>query len=411
MVRILIKLKGNQKYCVYTEPKWGIPNKLYAPYASVYMLALGVSDRQIGIVISIGMAFQMVFALLGGIITDKLGRKRTTFIFDLIGWSIPCIIWAIAKNFTYFAVAAVINSAWRVTGNSWMCLLVEDCDQDQLMSIFSWVNISGLLSAFFAPIAGLFVARYTLIPTVRALYIFSFIMMTLKFIILNIHAVETKQGMVRMKETKDESIFVMLGQYGSVLKSILRAPKTVLTLGIMAIMSISNMITGSFWSIIVTERLHIPAENIGIFSVIRSIVMLVLYFGLMPRINMLRFKKPMLIGFCIFIASQLILVTSPAGSYIVISASTILEALSLALINPMVDSMSVINVEPKERARIMAVLYVIVILVSSPFGWIAGTLSELNRTLPFIMNMVLFVIGIALTLPVSEAADRRELEA
>jgi hypothetical protein len=39
---------------------------------------------------------------------------------------------------------------------------------------------------------------------------------------------------------------------------------------------------------------------------------------------------------------------------------------------------------------------VIVVLVSSPFGAIAGKMSEFNRILPFILNIFLFAIGIVL---------------
>jgi hypothetical protein len=38
----------------------------------------------------------------------------------------------------------------------------------------------------------------------------------------------------------------------------------------------------------------------------------------------------------------------------------------------------------------------VVILLTSPFGWIAGQLSEINRALPFILNMSLFLLGMAL---------------
>src|SRR5665647_1828927 len=126
LVNTLLGLRGNQRACVYTEPLWGIPFNLYAPYATLYMYAMGVTDVQIGLIVSLGMAFQVLFALVSGIITDKLGRKKTTFIFDIIAWSIPCLIWAVAQSFIYFAIAALINSMWRITMNSWTCLLVED---------------------------------------------------------------------------------------------------------------------------------------------------------------------------------------------------------------------------------------------------------------------------------------------
>ncbi len=95
LIITLFNLEGNPKASVYTEPLWGIPYNLFIPYASVYMLALGVSDAQIGMIASLGLLIQPIFALISGAITDKYGRRLTTLISDLLSWSIPCLIWAV----------------------------------------------------------------------------------------------------------------------------------------------------------------------------------------------------------------------------------------------------------------------------------------------------------------------------
>jgi uncharacterized membrane protein YeaQ/YmgE (transglycosylase-associated protein family) len=59
--------------------------------------------------------------------------------------------------------------------------------------------------------------------------------------------------------------------------------------------------------------------------------------------------------------------------------------------------MQVVLVDAQERARIISLLYVIVIAFTSPFGWIAGNLSKLDRRLPFMMNIILLLGGIILT--------------
>lgn len=397
LVNTLLGLRGNQRACVYTEPLWGIPFNLYAPYATLYMYAMGVTDVQIGLIVSLGMAFQVLFALVSGIITDKLGRKKTTFIFDIIAWSIPCLIWAVAQSFIYFAIAALINSMWRITMNSWTCLLVEDSDHDSLVDIYSWIHISGLIAAFFAPLAGLFIVWNGLVPTIRFLYILTFIMMTAKFIILNMYVTETKFGQVRKKEVENQSFLLMLSQYGGVLKQILKTPKTLVTLGIMLVMSICNTVNGAFWPLLITERIGVPQGLVAMFPFLRSIIMLVLFFVLVPRINTANFRRPMFIGFIVSIIGILILISAPEKGYIFIIISTVFEACALALINPLMDSLVVITVDPKERARIMAILYVIIIAITSPFGWIAGLLSEINRILPFLMNTALFTLGAILT--------------
>ena len=51
----LLALRGNGRACVYTEPMWGLSMMLVLPYASVFMLALGVKDEQIGLLASIAI--------------------------------------------------------------------------------------------------------------------------------------------------------------------------------------------------------------------------------------------------------------------------------------------------------------------------------------------------------------------
>ncbi len=407
LVKTLRSLRGNVRACVFTEPLWGIPYNLYTPYVSIYMLALGLNDVQIGLIVTVGLVLQIGSSLIGGVVTDKLGRRKTTFIFDTISWSIPCLIWAFAQNFTYFLIAAVVNSLWRMTMTSWTCLLVEDADPAFLVDIYSWIYISGLISAFFAPVAGVLIGVFSLVPTMRALFLVAFVLMTIKFIILYRFSTETQRGLIRMKESVNQSLFALVGEYRGVLGQLVRTPQTLYTIGIMLIISTCSTITNTFWAILVTRKIMIPAQDIVVYTFIRSALMLVFFFVIVPRIRNLPFRNPMLVGFSGFLLSQVILVLVPQKSYLLLLASTFLEALSMAAINPQVDRMLVLTVDEKERARIMALIYVVVILFTSPFGWIGGILSEMNRVFPFVLNICLYAIGGVLVFLAARYSNRK----
>ncbi|HOV39846.1 MAG TPA: MFS transporter [Spirochaetales bacterium] len=138
---VLKSFQGNTRTCLLVEPLWGIPFNLFAPYASLYMLALGCTKEQVGTITAIGLIFQMIFSLVGGYITDKLGRKRTSLIFDLLSWSIPCLIWMVAQNYYYFLVAAILNGMVRIVQNSWNCLMIEDAPPEQRVHIYTWQRL------------------------------------------------------------------------------------------------------------------------------------------------------------------------------------------------------------------------------------------------------------------------------
>lgn len=381
------------------------------------MLALGLTDRQIGTVISIGLAFQVFTALLSGMIADKLGRRRATLIFDLLSWSVPTLIWAISQNFYYFVVAAIFNSMWRIPQTSWTCLFVEDrqTKPKQLVDIYTWLYISGLLTAFVSPIAGLLIHFYTLVPTMRGLYLFASVMMTIKLLSTNAIVKETERGLQRMQETKHQSVLANLREYRGVFRILLKSPRTLYTLGIMLVMSSCTTISNTFWSILVTSRLHIPAQDLAYYAFARSGIMLVFFFVAMPAIREMHFKRPMLVGFAGYIISLLILVNIPEKNYFLLLVSTLLEACSYATVSPQVDRMVAVSIDPHERARILAIIYMIVVILTTPFGWIAGALSQINRVLPFLINMTFFAIGgllafLAARLPPPEPAPAPPVE-
>lgn len=408
LVTTLKGLTGNARGAVLTEPLWGIPFNLYAPYVSIYMLSFGLSDAQIGLIASIGLAGQIFFALISGVITDKLGRKRTTFIFDILAWSVPTLIWAVAQNFTYFVVAALVNSLWRITHNSWSCVLVEDADPELLVEIYTWVYISGQLAVFFAPLAGVLINDFGLVATMRGLYLLAFVMMTAKFIVMNVMVTETRVGMVRMEETRGQSLFATLSEYKGVLRLILTAPETLYTLGIMLVMSIANTVGSTFWAILVTEKLRIPAEHIAVFPFAKSVVMLLFFFLVIPRVRNMHFRNPMLIGLAGYAVANLVLINIPAQNYALLLLSVLIETCSFAVAGTQIDRMLVVTVNAQERARILAILLVIQVAVTSPFGWIGGLLSTVDRNLPFMMNIGFFALGALLVVLASHHTRKRK---
>jgi MFS family permease len=392
----LRNLRGNARAAVLTEPLWGIPFNLYAPYVSIYMLALGLKDSQVGLVTSTALAGQIVFALLSGIITDKLGRKRATLIFDILAWSIPCLLWASAQGLIWFLIAGLINSLRRIPDISWNCLLVEDTDPRDLVHVYAWVYLAGQLSVFFAPLAGLLIGRFSLVPTVRALFLLSAILMTAKFLILNYFVSETRQGQIRMAQTQGRSIPELLKEYRGVAKQILATPQTLYTISLMVVVSIVMMVQSTFWAILVTQRIHIPARQIALYPFARSLIMLLFLFLVVPRLRGVHFGRPLTIAFVGFLLSQILLVNIPPGGVGLLLLSTLMESCSFAVLGTQMDRLSVINVDPHERARIVSIAHVVVIACTTPFGWIAGLLADRNPMNPFLLNAALLALGIVL---------------
>jgi MFS family permease len=401
----LMGLRGNGRACVYTEPMWGLSMMLVLPYASVFMLALGVKDEQIGLLASISMLSQMVFGLLGGVITDKLGRRLATTLFDIVAWVVPCVIWAFAQNFWAFLVASLINGAWQLTQNSWDCLLVEDVDRSEITKLYSLIKVAAEFSALFAPIAAVLVSRLGLVPAVRILYINAFLIMTVKIVILWKTTTETRTGRLRREQTRGVSMWRLLAEYRGVLGIVLRSKGTIFSLTISAIVGAVALVNGTFWQLAISQRLGVPDPLLPFFPMVRSLLSVVFFFTVIPYLTHAKhLKRPTLWGFASYLGGQLLLVGIPASAggargstYAMLAICLLLDAFGAGILFMLTESLVALHVDKDERSRVMAIQRTCVMLVTAPFGWISGWLSGMDRTWPFLLTSALLVLGVVVT--------------
>jgi MFS family permease len=400
LIKTLAGLRGNPRACVYTEPMWGLSMNLCLPYASVYMLAVGLDDVEIGVVASVYMLVQVASAFMSGPIIDKMGRRASTAVFDFAAWCVPCVIWVLARDFRYFLAAALFNGLMKVTTNSWDCLLVEDAEKSQITRIYSWVIICGHMSALFAPISSLLVSRLTLVPAIRILYVNAFIVMAAKIALLYRFSTETRTGMARRRETKGQSLFALLGGYGRVVRMMASSRGTVFALAISSLVGIVGMVNTTFWQIIASRKLGVPDSALPFFPMLRSLIALAFFFTVIARISQLRLRNPMLLGFASYLCGQALLVLTPAGGplrYPMLCVSLLFDGFAVGMLAMLAESLVAIHVDAAERARALAIMQMSIMFISAPFGWIGGILSNMSRDLPFVMNLALIAAGIALT--------------
>ncbi len=382
---MLSSFKGNAKACIMLEPLWGIPYNLYSTYASVYMLALGCSKIQIGLISSISLALQMVFSLVSGYVTDRLGRRRTSIIFDLISWSIPTLLWAFAQNFAFFLVAGAINSLVRIVANSWTCLMIEDTPARERVHIFTWISVAGILAGFFSPLAGLLVDGFGMVPAMRGVYLFAFASMTFMFFLRNTMVTETRMGLEKLKEGGHGDIRKTLGEYSRIIRHLASSPVTIIAFIINILLNINVVMRGTFLSILLTKTLGFPEGTIAIFPFIHAGIMLFVFVFVMPSVSKRGTTRPLFAGILFLTMSAFLLIASPPLSYVTIIASTILASVGTALAMPISDTLVANSVSEKDRAKAMSLFYASFFALSAPFGYLGGSLSAVSDRLPFVI--------------------------
>lgn len=226
----------------------------------------------------------------------------------------------------------------------------------------------------------------------RVLYFITFMMMTAKFVILFFFSKETKIGKRRMEECKKVSMLSHLWDSRHVFMDMLKNKRIMLTVAFIACYMTMKGTQDTFWPILVTERLGIPEENLSIFATIKNLLMLVSYFVIVPHVNADKFKHPALLSILLLIVQQVMTMLLPPGAFFLVALGAAMEALALSILTPLTSAMQTIAIPAEERARMQGFFFTICLLITSPFGMIAGALSEVSRALPMALNIALLIL-------------------
>lgn len=391
LIQVLADNGGNPRTLVLIEPLWGIPYNLIAPFTTLYMYTQGITDVQIGTILSVAMVVQVFFSFFGGILTDKLGRKFTTMMGDFFGWALACLVWAVSNNFWLFLAAAVLNCFEQINQTAWYCLLIEDAHPKDLVGIYTWVSIGGLVAVFFAPLSGLFVSSYSIVPVVRVLYFLFSLTMITKTLITFKFCHETKQGKIRRAETRGVSVFHMLGEYRQLIPRLLKDKAVLKAVAVSVILYITNMVNTNFFSLYVTQRLGLSENLLAMFPILNAAVMLFFMVGIQHRMSVTKFRVPLWIGLTLYSVAALVLIFSPVDNLLFVLLYVFIAAVAAALVNPRKDALLQLNINAQERARLNALIMASTVALSSPFGYLAGWLSSMDRRLPFAFAFLLFI--------------------
>jgi len=391
--QVLKDVRGNRRACVVTEPMWAIPNQLVLPYVSLYMAAIGLSDAQIGLVASLGLVSELFWGLFSGAVTDKLGRRKSMLVFGLLAWVIPCILWAAAQGFIYFAVAILINGMWRVTGNSFTCMILEEGEQDQLVSLFAIFNLIGLIAGFIAPVAGMCIDRFTLVPAMRFIYVLSMLLMGGKFIIQFRLTHESTIGQERVIHCKNKSLFTLTFEGWKAFVAALKRKRLLLGIILMSLLTCYNIVLSTFWPLYVSQTYEISDALMSAFPFVKSLIALGAYLFLVPKIRLSSPRIPLLAAFVTQIMGLIMLtaMSTWTGMLWAVFVSAGCEALAAALIGPLSESIMAVSIPGRERAQINGLIYGLIILLSIPAGGLAGFLSQMNRMFPLVFCILLIV--------------------
>lgn len=385
-------LDGNARTCVMFEPMWGIPYVLYNFYLSLYMKSQGITDKQIGFLISLGFITAIIFSLLAGPITDTLGRRKTTFVFDVIAWPLAALIYACASNFWMFALGIMINGAQRVTAVSYNLMVIEDSSNEQRFAAFNLINIINISAGILTPIAGIAVKMYGIVKAERFFLLLAVVSMTVMMALRYYFHTETSTGQVILAERSKQK--KTAGYNKNIYKEVIAELKyKPLILMIMSALILFNMYTtigthlSLYFAPYMSEVLKIEKSMISLLGVANSVTMIATLVFINPILSGKNTVTNMMTGLILQACGLFMLITIPTNNLAITILAVMVFAAGFGIFRPFADAMLAEVTEGNTRATIYSLLNTGISILSAAMGLVSGYIYELNPRLIYIISI------------------------
>ncbi len=389
-------MSRNVQILLSTEPLWAIPVTWTRTYASLFMAALGLSATQIGWMASLTLITQMLVAPFGGYTADHLGRKRTLIIFDIIAWIIPPLVWMVAQNVWYFAIAAVLNGVGMIISPSWNCLLVEDTNPAKRPAVFAAFQLIVLGAGIFSPISGWIVDGKGVIIGTRIIYGITALSIAIMTTIRAFTVTETSIGAAIADEMQGAGIKDALGNYWSALNHGFRDH----TLSMLFLLTMINFAYATIWNtysalyMTHSQGLGLSPGLVAFWPTFSSVFIVLTLVLLVPRVRLEKLSHWLLLSSALLCIGVFLFMLLPPGSYGLLVVPAILIAVGTALVNPVRDTFIANVVDDRQRAPFMAAINSVSMCVLVPLTPLAGRLFELNAKAPLIVLMAFLILGV-----------------
>lgn len=395
--KLIPNLYGNALTCAAIEPLWAVAYGMIFFYMPLYMEALGVSVINMGFITSFGAILATITSFLAGPITDKLGRKKTTLVFDLLSWTAAMAVWAVSKNFWFFIIAAGLNSFSKIPSTSWTCLAIEDTPSDKRAIFFGLITIIGLGSGIFTPITGLLINKFGTIFSMRLLLAIGCLSMTTMFFIRNNNVTETRIGKELMQLHNSISIKAKGLDYLSAMKYMLTTPMTLIVL-IIVLLTNFQLAFQFFLVIYLKDRIGLTPSITSLIPGLSALVNLVIYFLFIPKLIKKKESHNLSIGLLLSLTGTGVFLFVSSGNYSLLFISTVLTAAGSLITVTFRDTLWNNVIGEGERAKIFSACQGLISIISIPSGIIAGYLFKENPIYPFLVSFLIFLFSFFLSL-------------
>ncbi|MEM3546663.1 MAG: MFS transporter [Candidatus Bathyarchaeia archaeon] len=385
----------NAKVLVLTEPLWSIPMSWVFFYRPIFMRSLGITEVEIGLMMTLYSILQIFLPLFGGYLADRFGRKRVLMLFDVVGWTTAMSLWIMARELWHMMLAIIFEALITVIYSVWECMLIEDTAPEYRASIFSTINLIYVVGSLLTPLAGFIVMTYGIETGCRILFTVALTSLCVMFTVRQIFLRETEVGSLLLREQSDLSGF----------KGYRKAIRIVFKTRIIFLVFICSVLGGFYYTVSSTysalyltdsKGLGLSGGLASIVPASSSVVSILLLTTVLPRVkgeNSL--LKVLVFGYILAALSVTTLIVAPNGCLTLAVLAGVLGGFYI-LVYPTIRTILVNRidmVDEKAKAKILSLSTTSSALVNWLTPTLAGYAYVINPKIPFIVSAGILTVN------------------
>ena len=395
----LTDLPRNARNAIRMEPLWAVFGVVVLYYAPLYMSGVGLSSTQIGLLGSFTLACSFVFQFLAAPITNRLGRRRTTLIWDVISWTLPMLIWAFAHSLLAFAVAAFLSATGRIVVVSWSLLLIEDVEERQQARVFGIINLVNAFAGLLTPLIGLVIARQGVVPTLRVYYLLGAIGMTVMFVWRNALTQETARGAAAMQEHRELRPWQSLIHNLRLLPGLSRTPGLLGVVAFYVLMIFTEQMS-LFQILFFSQTLGFGARAVSLVPVATAASIILIYALVLRRLGGVSAERILVFTRSLGLLGAVLILLIPTGNLTALLAVVSLLAGATFLTQTYRDAVLFTHLPQRGTADAYSAVQTLALLFSVPAAGLAGVMFSAHPYALFgvIAGLNAALLGLALNL-------------
>lgn len=194
-----MKLEKNASACMKALPFWMLPYTFYMYYLGLFLMEKGLSSTQITLLMTVSNATSLAFSFVASPIVDKMGRKKSLLVFDLLSSSLPAAILLISPRFIPAMIAMGMTGLNKVMSTAYYLTMIEDTSDRNSIDAMNMFNIITVVAGVATPLAGMVVSKTGIEKGEELFLISAVVLMPLQAVIRHFNIDEPPTG----QEIKD----------------------------------------------------------------------------------------------------------------------------------------------------------------------------------------------------------------